>query len=296
MSSESSEPLFNKMAVIGVGLIGGSLGMAAKSYNLAGSVAGYGRSLANLEDAVQLGAIDSIATSPRDCVDDADIVFVCTPVRTVSSTLCEIAESLKEGAVVTDVGSSKRLIVEQAEAIVPKGRHFIGGHPMAGTEKSGAVHAFPELFKSATYVLTPQADTDSSVLQKLRTFVERLGARCEIMNALDHDKSVAAISHLPHVIASALLAVAEHSNAETGKSFRLAAGSFRDVTRIAESPPEIWRDICVTNADLICDEIDEFAEWMGRFKNALVSRDEQELMKLFEQGSRIRKAYNRTPK
>lgn len=288
--------LFDTMAVIGVGLIGGSLGMAAKRFGLARRVVGYGRNLANLEDAIRLEAIDAIADSARECVIDADIVFVCTPVRTVAVSLKEIADELKEGAIVTDVGSTKRVIVEQAAAIIPEGRHFIGGHPMAGTEQSGVIHAFPELFQSATYVLTPQEDTDLLALSKLSSFVDGIGACCEVMNPLDHDKSVAAISHLPHIIASSLLEVAKQSNRDTGKSFRLAAGSFRDLTRIADSPPEIWRDICLTNADTICDEIDELTVWLNRFKSALAAGDEQELMKLFEQGKQIRQVHVRMPK
>ncbi len=293
MTQDRTEPLFNTMAVIGVGLIGGSLGMVAKRSNLARRVVGYGRNRANLEEAVSIGAIDTIANSAAECVIDADIVFVCTPVRTVAHSFREIADNLKEDAIVTDVGSTKRTIVELAAEILPERVHFIGGHPMAGTEKSGAKYAFPELFRSATYVLTPQENTNLLALDKLSSFVDGIGACCEIMDPLAHDKSVAAISHLPHIMASSLLEVAQQSDRETGKSFRLAAGSFRDLTRIADSPPEIWRDICLTNADLICEEIDELSQWLNRFKSALVANDEQELMKLFEQGKQIRQMHIR---
>ena len=208
-------------------------------------------------------------------------------------TLAQIAGSLKSGAVVTDVGSTKREIVRQALEVMPRGCCFIGGHPMAGSEQTGVGAAIPDLFLGATYVITPTDETDFVSLGKLTSFVEAIGARVEVMSPEQHDISAAIVSHLPHAMAAALLYTAEKSQRDVGKAFRLAAGSFKDLTRISDSSPELWRDICATNADSLVSAINEFQARLGEFKSALEQGNEEAMADFFEQAGQIRQTYLR---
>ncbi|MCX8053011.1 MAG: prephenate dehydrogenase [Armatimonadetes bacterium] len=303
MPSHKRQPIFDTVAVVGVGLIGGSLGMAAKKNSLASRVIGIGRSEQKLMRAKILGAIDDYSLDFATGASEADLVIICTPVRMVVPTLERMVEGLKQGSVVTDVGSTKLEIVEQATALVPSGITFVGGHPMAGSEESGVEAAFPDMFLGATYVLTPTDNTDLEALRKMTEFVEGVGARVEVMSPEEHDAAVAVISHLPHAISAALLHLAaqpstssEGRHGRTSKALRLAAGSFRDLTRISDSPPEIWRDICITNAEPIRNAIDEFENHLESIKSALSSGDAEAVMRFFEEAREIRQAYLRLMK
>jgi len=293
MPGRQSQVIFDTIAIAGVGLIGGSLGMAARKNSLARRVIGIGRSEQKLMRAKILGAIDEYSLDFENGASEADLVVICTPVRTVVPTLERMAASLKDGAAVTDVGSTKREIVEQATALIPPGRSFIGGHPMAGSEESGVDGAFPDMFLGATYVLTPTDATDLDALRRITEFAERIGARVEVMSPEEHDLAVAVISHLPHAISAALLHTAGGSS---GRALRLAAGSFRDLTRISDSPPEIWRDICLTNLDSIIKAIGEFQGSLADFKTALMAGDEEAIMRFFEEARAIRQVYLRLVK
>ena len=284
---------FDTIAIVGVGLIGGSLGMAAKTKKLARRVIGIGRSEPKLMRAKIRGAIDEYTLDFENGAAEADLIVICTPVRTIVPTLDRMADSLKDGAIVTDVGSTKAEVVKQASAIMPEGRHFIGGHPMAGSEQAGVDAACPDLFLGATYVLTPADGADLSVLGYMAAFVESLGARVEIMTPEEHDEAVAVISHLPHAMAAALLRLAEDSHRGSGKTLRLAAGSFRDLTRISDSPPEIWRDICFTNRKSLIRAVGELQGALADFKMALMTGDESEIEKFFQRAREIREAYLR---
>jgi prephenate dehydrogenase len=288
--------IFNTIAIIGAGLIGGSLGMAAKRRLLARRIIGIGRTEQKMMRAKILGAIDDYSLDFETGASEADLVVICTPVRLVVPTLERIASGLKEGAIVTDVGSTKREIVAGAEAVIPEGRYFVGGHPMAGSEQSGIDAAFPDLFLGATYVITPTEQTNLDALGKMTALAEGVGARVEIMSPDKHDDAAAVVSHLPHALAGALLQLAEDSQRESGAIFKLAAGSFRDLTRISDSPPEIWRDICVTNADSLSEVISRFAKHLGDFKAALDSRDEDAITSFFQEAAEIRQAYLRIAK
>lgn len=293
---KTSEPVFETVAVVGVGLIGGSMGMAARKRGLAGRVVGIGRSEQKLMRAKLLGAIDDYSLDLEQGASEADLVVICTPVRTIVPTLERMRGSLKEGAVVTDVGSTKHEIVRDAAAVTPEGRHFIGGHPMAGSEQAGVENASADLFVDATYVLAPSENTDVTALGRLVTFTEGLGARVEIMSPAEHDKAVAIISHLPHVIAAALLHLAADSQRKSGNVFKLAAGSFRDLTRISDSPPEIWTDICSTNAEAIMDTVEAFLDAMRPLLSALSDVDDAEVSRFFEEAREIRRTYLRIAK
>lgn len=295
-ASENGEPLFDTIAIIGVGLIGGSLGMAAKVRGLARRVLGIGRSEQKLMRAKILAAIDDYTLDVSAGVSEADLVVICTPVRDVISTLEAIAPSLKPGAIVTDVGSTKGEITNDAAVVIPDGVYFVGGHPMAGSEQTGVEAAFPDLFLGATYVVTSAPDTDLDAMGKIVALAEALGARVEIMTPEEHDAAAAIISHLPHVMSAALLAAAEQAQRESGKVFGMAAGSFRDLTRISSSSPGLWRDICVTNRMPLIEAIGEFQGFLADFKLALMTGDEEAVMRFFEQAAKIRETYLRIAK
>lgn len=285
--------LFGTVAIVGVGLIGGSLGMAAKRRGIARRVIGIGRAEQRLMRAKILGAVDDYSLDIEHGASEADLVILCPPVRLVVPTLERMAPSLKDGAIVTDAGSTKREIVEGAEAVIPEGRFFVGGHPMAGSEQAGVDAARSDLFVGATYVLTPVETTDLAALGKMTAFAEALGSRVQQTSPQRHDEAVAVISHLPHAMASALMQLAEDSQRETGKTFDLAAGSFRDLTRIADSSPELWRDICLTNADSLSASIAGFQHLLEDFRTALQCRDEEAIQRFFEQARQIRQTYMR---
>ena len=293
MSTAQDNSHFDTIAIVGVGLIGGSLGMAARTRKLARRVIGIGRSEPKLMRAKIRGAIDEYTLDFEHGAAEADLIVICTPVRTIVPTIDRMADSLKDGAIVTDVGSTKSEVVKQASAVMPDGRHFIGGHPMAGSEQAGVDAAFPDLFLGATYVLTPGVGTDLSVLGHMAAFVEALGAEAEIMTPEEHDEAAAVISHLPHAISAALLQLAEDSHRQSSKTLRLAAGSFRDLTRISDSPPDLWRDICLTNRKALIRAVGELQGALADFKMALMTEDESAIEAFFQHAREIREAYLR---
>lgn len=294
MSSIKDNPIiFDTIAIVGVGLIGGSLGMAARRKGIARHVIGIGRSEQRLMRAKILGAIDEYSLDMAQGAAEADLVVLCTPVALVAPTLEIMAPSLKTGAIVTDAGSTKHEIVEQAEKLMPEGTTFLGGHPMAGSEQTGVDAARADLFMGATYVLTPGKDTDFQALARMSAFAGALGARVEVMSPPEHDEAVAVISHLPHAIAAALMQLAEESQRHTSKTFQLAAGSFKDLTRIADSSPELWRDICMTNADSLSAAITALQDTLDSLKSVLQARDEAAIERFFEQARQIRQTYLR---
>jgi len=292
----SSTIIFDTIAIAGVGLIGGSLGMAAKKLGLARRVIGLGRSESRLMKAQILGAVDEYTLDFASGASEADLVVICTPVQTVVPVIRQMAGSLKPGAIITDVGSTKAEIVRQAGAITPDGCSFIGGHPMAGSEQAGVEAAYPDLFLGATYVLTPSEECSLADLGKMTELAEAIGSDVQVMDPERHDAAVAIISHLPHAIAASLLRVAETAQRSGGKAFSLAAGSFRDLTRISDSPPELWRDICSTNTESIVAALDSLEQQLREFRQALTARDEDAIERFFEDARQIRQTYLRRTK
>ncbi|OFX17003.1 MAG: hypothetical protein A2Z18_01715 [Armatimonadetes bacterium RBG_16_58_9] len=295
-TTDRNNILFETVAIVGVGLIGGSLGMAVKTRSMAGRVIGIGRTEQKLMRAKILGAIDEYSLDFENGAAEADLVVICTPVRLIVPALEKMARSLKAGCIVTDVGSTKQEVVSGASRFVRDEISFVGGHPMAGSEQAGVDAAYPDLFLGATYVLTPGDNTDLEALGKMAALVEGLGANVEIMTPEEHDRSAAVISHLPHAMASALLQLAEDSHRANGKTFRLAAGSFRDLTRVSESDPALWRDICLTNAGALSSAIGDFADILRGFQQALGAGDEEAIERFFEKACSIRNAYLRITK
>ena len=252
-----------RLAVIGVGMIGGSLARALKERDLVGEVVGVNRSRASLEKALALGVIDRGTTDAAQAVHDATLVLVATPVRAIAPVVAYLAPHLAPGTVVTDVGSVKKSVVDACEAHMPSGVHFVGGHPIAGREHVGVEASFAALFEGSRTILTPTPHTPSDALERVRLVWEAAGSHVEIMEAGYHDQVLAATSHLPHLMAynvvNTLSDMEDHIRAEV---FRYAAGGFRDFTRIASSDPTMWRDICLENREAIL-------EILARFKKDL---------------------------
>lgn len=265
-------PDFKRAVIIGVGLIGGSLGMSLCGSRLAGEVVGAGSRIENLRLALELGAVNRYALSPAEGVEGADLVIIATPVSATLPVLREILPHISPGAVVTDVGSTKGEIVRAAEKMLPPGVSFVGGHPMAGSEHNGVIGADPYLFENAFYLLTPTADTKFDALEKVKKLAVGVGAKVVELDPERHDLAVAAVSHLPHLLAAALVnTVARMPESESILPF--AAGGFRDTTRIAAGNPPMWRDIFMANRGQVLRMIKNFRSELDIFESSLLEGD-----------------------
>ena len=282
------------MAILGVGLIGGSLALAFKRAHAVSRVLGVSRP-STIGRALELGVIDE--GFPREKASEAlaraDLVVLGAPVSIIVEQLGQLGPLFSSGATVTDVGSTKRAIVEAARRSLPENIHFVGGHPMAGSENTGVEEADPFLFQNAVYVLTPARDSDSDAAARYCELVQRIGARVVVMTPERHDRIAATISHLPQMLAVSLMDLAAELNARDSATLQLAAGGFRDLTRIASSPFDIWRDICATNADQITDLIDLFIQRLGLLRDKV---GREALAADFEQAGRSRALIHRDAK
>jgi prephenate dehydrogenase len=272
---------FRRVAVIGVGLIGGSFALALKKARLAGHVVGAGRSRANLRRALERRAIDSIATSAGAAAKDADLIFVATSVSHFEKIFKEIKPNLKPSAIVSDGGSTKRDVVAAArKGLGRKVAQFIPGHPIAGAEKSGVAAASADLFEGKKVVLTPLGANSSRDVSTLENTWKRVKAQVSRMSPAEHDAVFAAVSHLPHLLAYGL--VSDIAGRRKSKVlFGYAAGGFRDFTRIASSQPEMWRDICIGNADRLLRELSLFERKMKTIRSMLKGRKSKSLERTF---------------
>ena len=278
---------FERVAVIGVGLIGGSFALALKKARLCGHVVGIGRSAANLQVAKDRGIIDSVAAQ----AGDADLVLVATPVAQFPAVLAALAPQLKPAAIVMDAGSTKRDVVAAARAALgAKIAQFVPAHPIAGAERSGAAAASADLFRGKRVVLAPLPENSAASLAAVEAAWTACGARVSRMSPEEHDAVFAAVSHLPHLLAYALV----HEFAGRGNSAQLfgyAAGGFRDFTRIASSHPEMWRDICVANREPLLAELDRYAEKLRALRPLLERGDGAALEKLFAEARAARERW-----
>jgi prephenate dehydrogenase len=270
-----------RLAIIGVGLIGGSFALALKQAKAVSRVVGVGRDPANLRLALERGAIDSIGSDAAAAARDSDLILVATPVAQFPKILGAIAPDLDAGTVVTDAGSTKRDVVAAArKALGKKISQFVPAHPIAGAEKSGVAAASAELFRGKRVVLTPLAENPAGTISKIEQAWSACGARITRMDADEHDAVLAAVSHLPHLLAFALVHdVARRDN--SAQLFSFAAGGFRDFTRIASSHPEMWRDICIANRDRLLDELQSYSNELGAVRKLLAAGDGAGLEKLF---------------
>lgn len=263
-----------RIAIIGLGLIGGSLGLALKQF--AGSeywLIGYARRAEVAEAALRRGAVDRVETSLSRTVEGADLVIIATPVLTIKDILSQIAACLPPGCVVSDTGSTKVQVLKWAREILPPSVDFVGGHPLAGKEIQGIEAAQADLFQGCLYCLTPWERTCPSSLEKVMALVRKLGARPYLIDAREHDELVAGISHLPMLLSAVLVSVTSRDPSWSRMS-QLAASGYRDVTRLASGDPEVNAHICLTNREAILSWLDKFARELQRYRRILASDDE----------------------
>ena len=281
-----------RLAVVGVGLIGGSFALALKQAKAVSHVVGVGRNPANLKLARERGIIDSVAADAAAATRGADLVLIATPVAQFAGIFRELAGSLDAKTLVTDGGSTKRDVIAAARKALGKNvSRFVPAHPIAGAEKSGAAAAKADLFRDRRVVLTPLEENAKDSISTIEAAWAACGAKVSRMNAEEHDAVLAAVSHLPHLLAFALVhEVAQRKNSE--QLFSFAAGGFRDFTRIASSHPEMWRDICVANRDQLLDEVSRFSKKMDKIKS-LLDRP-AELEKLFAEARAARDEWIRS--
>ena len=273
--------LFNKMAVIGVGLIGGSLARVLREKGAVREVVGIGRGEANLKRGVELGVLDSYTTDASVGVAGADLVFVATPVCSIPKVVAEIAPYLSPGCIVTDGGSVKEYVVAACEPLMPAGTFFVGGHPIAGTEHSGVEASFATLYQGKRCIVTPTASTDAAALEKVVELWKLAGSSVPLMDPVQHDLVVAAISHLPHMVAYSLVNAVDGYDRFGGDLLSFSAGGFRDFTRIASSDPVMWRDIALTNREAILEMMDFFSGYLEKLRGLVAAEDAEGLQSFF---------------
>jgi prephenate dehydrogenase len=272
---------FQKITIIGVGLLGGSIGLAVKRRKLAREVAGFVRRAASLKDCEKAGAVDFATTDLFAAVSNSELVIFCTPLAQMCPLVKQILPALKRGAIVTDVGSVKAGVVREIEPLVAKtGAHFIGSHPMAGAEKTGVTVARANLFEDAVCVLTPTKKSNANAVRKLEQFWKSLGARVLKLDAAQHDLLVSRSSHLPHVVA-ATLANLVLNPASPKQQAALCANGFRDTTRIASGSPEMWRDIALANRKNLSRSLDAFIADLQKFQRTLKKSDARAVSNFF---------------
>jgi prephenate dehydrogenase len=280
-----------KLVVIGVGLVGGSFALALKRARVVKRVVGVGRTRANLATALKRRIIDEASQDAAQAVSGADLVLLATPVGQMPAVMTAIAPHLPSHAVVTDGGSTKRDVIACARRFL--GAHlprFVPGHPIAGTEKSGATAAFPELFRGRNVILTPQPETAARATALVRRAWQTCGARVSRLDADEHDAILAAVSHLPHVVAFALVdMLAAKRNA--GRLFGLSAGGLRDTVRIAGSSPEMWADICIANRDALLAVLEDYEAMLEEMRAAIAGGDAGELKRLFARARSAREKW-----
>jgi cyclohexadieny/prephenate dehydrogenase len=282
---------FDRIALIGIGLIGSSLAYDIKRLGIARDVVVSTRSADTLKRAEELGLGDRYTTSSADAVVDADLVIVSVPVGASESVARDIADSLKPGAIVTDVGSTKASVIAQMQPHMPSHVHFIPGHPLAGTEKSGPDAGFAGLFEGRWCIFTPLPETDETALQKLRQFWEAVGSKIDVMDPEHHDKVLAIVSHLPHIIAYNIVGTADDLETVTeSEVIKYSASGFRDFTRLAASDPTMWRDVCLHNKDAILEMLARFSEDLAYLQRAIRWGEGDKIFELFSRTRAIRRS------
>ena len=282
---------FDKITLIGIGLIGSSIARAVKAKGLAKTVTISSRSQETLDRARELELGTDYVHDAGEAVEGADLVIVSVPVGASGKVAEEIAPHLKPGAIVTDVGSTKASVVAQMLPHIPKGVHFIPGHPLAGTEHSGPDAGFAELFQGRWCILTPVHGTDKDAKRKLAAFWEALGSKVDEMDTEHHDKVLAIVSHLPHIIAYNIVGTADDLETVTeSEVIKYSASGFRDFTRLAASDPTMWRDVCLHNKDAILEMLARFSEDLAYLQRAIRWGEGDKLFELFSRTRTIRRS------
>jgi prephenate dehydrogenase len=273
--------MINRLAIIGVGLIGSSLALGLKQAKAVGHVVGCGRNQTNLQKGIELGVIDSYCNSVAEAVKGADVVVVSVPLGTMQNIFEQMSSVLTSDTIVTDVGSTKGSVIEAARAGL--GRclpQFVPGHPIAGSEKSGVEAGIAELYQNRKVILTPLKENSQSSIDKISDMWQQCGANIEYLSVIQHDKVLAATSHLPHLLAFSMVTYLSGLN-DHEEIFKYAAGGFRDFTRIASSDSVMWRDVCLANGDALIELIDGYKNELDEVAEAIKQKDADKLLQLF---------------
>lgn len=289
MSGGSSEQV-PRLVVAGVGLIGGSFALAARAAGLVGEIVGVGRTRANLDAALRLGIIDRIATRPAEAVRDADVILLAAPVGQCAALAAAFRPHARPDAILTDAGSTKGGLVVALEAAWTSPALVVGAHPIAGSEHAGAAAARADLYRDRPCILTPTAATDRQALARVRALWEGIGARVTEMDAAHHDAILARVSHVPHLVAYALVLATLDGRVPGEELLAWAGAGFRDTTRIAASPAELWRDIALANAPAVCEGLAEFRAALERIEGCVASGDASGLEAALALASAARRA------
>lgn len=280
---------FDRVAVIGVGLIGGSFALALKRHGLAGHVVGVARREQTLLRALERGVADSVTTDPAHAAEGADLVYIAAPVGATAAILQAVASVARPDTIITDAGSTKAAVVAAAREHIGAGSIFIPGHPMAGSEQSGPVAARADLFEGKVYFLTPATDTPEAPLERLRDTLLTIGARVVICEPERHDRLLAATSHLPHFLASVLASVLAERDPAEPDFFAFCGSGVRDMTRLAKGPPEVWRDIFLDNRDHLRAALARLNDHVERYLAAIEAGDGEALEALLDDAREFRK-------
>jgi cyclohexadieny/prephenate dehydrogenase len=285
-----SAQLFERVALIGLGLIGSSLSHAMRRAGLAGTIVGNARTEKTRDTAVRIGLVSSAYATAAEAVRGADLVIMCAPVGACGPLAQEMAPALRAGAIVTDVGSVKGAVLRDVGPHIPKGVHFIPGHPIAGTEHSGPEAGFAELFDGRWCVLTPPPGADAAAVGRLAEFWRACGSHVETMDAEHHDLVLAITSHVPHLIAYNIVNTARHLERVTDTEvIKFSAGGFRDFTRIAASDPVMWRDVFLNNKEAVLEMLGRFSEDLTALQRAIRFGDGDTLHRLFVEARATRR-------
>ncbi len=282
--------IYQRVALIGLGLIASSMAHAMRAKGLAGEIVGHAKSAETRAVALEIGLCDHVYATAAEAVQGADLVVLAVPVGAMSAIAAEIAPHLAQGAVVTDVGSVKQAVIAAVQPHIPAGVQFIPGHPMAGTEFSGPRSGFGTLFVNRWWLLTPLHDTDPAALERLRALLIAMGAKVNEMDPAHHDQVLAVVSHTPHLIAYTMVGVADHlAQVSNSEVIEYSASGFRDFTRIAASDPTMWRDVFLTNKDAVLDILGRFAEELFVLQRAIRMGDGDHLFDYFTRTRAIRR-------
>ena len=285
-----TEPLFDKIAIIGLGLIGSSIARAARAQGAVGSIVASAHSPQTRKRVVELGLADRVTDTNADAVEGADLVIVCVPVGVCGAVAKEIGPHLTAGAIVSDVGSVKNSVVRDMSPHLPSNVHFVPAHPVAGTEHSGPDAGFAELFENRWCILTPPEGTDPQAVDKLAAFWRLLGAKVETMTPEHHDIVLAITSHIPHLIAYNIVGTAyDVENVTQSEVIKFSAGGFRDFTRIAASDPVMWRDVFLNNKEAVLEMLGRFSEDLAALQRMIRWDDGKALEELFTRTRAIRR-------
>jgi cyclohexadieny/prephenate dehydrogenase len=286
----SAGPTFQRIALIGFGLIGGSIARAARAQGLVAEIVTTARSAKTRARVEELGIVDRVVETNAEAAEGADLVILCIPVGACGAVAQEIAGHLKPGAIISDVGSVKGAVVRDMAPHLPAGVHFVPAHPVSGTEHSGPDSGFPELFINRWCILTPPEGVDAGAVEKLRGFWAGLGARVEVMTPDHHDLVLAITSHLPHLIAYTIVGTADElAQVTSSEVIKFSAGGFRDFTRIAASDPVMWRDVFLANKEAVLEMLGTFNEDLSKLTRAIRRGDGEALFEHFTRTRAIRR-------